>query len=197
MKVFILSFLLLSISASATDQFYGCGNSVVKSRHLKANKIINRVVKLIKNKDYSYHLEKGLKDYFDLSLTSAKDTNLILKVFETIKKVASKANTTKYRCQQESLGFWCMADVLAIVPPPKTKIYLCPGFFNRLSSSKQVGTIIHEWFHRWGGGKINYITENYCFESSGLDSEDLIKNADQYMLFIYSVGTDGGYLECF
>jgi hypothetical protein len=178
-------------------QFEGCKNSVTKSRHNDAVKMIRNTAKLINDKKFKGHIEQALKKYFRLSIYKKEDTKLILKVFQNITNVAAQSWKTNYSCHQKSTGLWCMANQLAIVPPVSSTVHLCPKFYNKLNKEKQIGTIIHEWFHRWGKSEINYLPEDYCYESKELDPEELIQNADQYMLFIYYVGTNATILKCF
>ena len=195
-KLVIILLMLLSFNTLANNKFLGCSNTEVKSHHTDATRIINNTVNSINNSS-NYFIEKALNKYFNLSPSVVADQDLIKKVFKNIKRVALGAESTNYSCHKSINTIWCIADQLAIVPPPKDTVYLCPAFFNNLNKRKQIGTIIHEWFHRWGKSSINYFPESYCYESSDLSSAELVRNADQYMLFIYYVGTNGGYLECF
>lgn len=190
-------FLSSNFGVIAGEQFKKCDGTRAAEHHHNAIEIFSNVAMLIQSNKLNDHVKKGLRVYFKLSHDVAEDKELIEIVFENIKRVALNAKKTKYNCHTKRSGVWCIGNQLAIVPPPKTRVHLCPAFFNYLSRRQQIGTIIHEWFHRWGKRRINYLPENYCHQSSGLESKELIRNADQYMLFLYYVGTNGGYLECF
>lgn len=197
-KITIIVFLVFNTYfAFANDKFDTCENTLVDKHHAKSVKILNNTVILTKKKILNQHIVEGLKEYFKLSVDDKKDQELIKKVFSNIKTIAANAKTTNYTCYDGRIGFWCLADQLAIVPPPKTRVYLCPKYFKLSTVTKQIGTIIHEWFHRWGKSQIDYLPERYCYESKNLSSEKLIRSADQYMLFVYYVGSLGNKLACF
>jgi len=117
-------------------------------------------------------------------------------VRQVISSQVSEVAATKYECHNEKVGFWCIGNPLAIVPPPKTKIHLCRSFFD-LSSKQQTGALLHEWQHRWGGRHIDYLPETYCWESQKLTPKQRIRQADAYMQFMYYLANDGLELDCF
>ena len=106
-----------------------------------------------------------------------------------INEVFEKANKTKYKCHSDNKSLWCNQSVGAKVPPPKNRIHICPNFFERWNEDQQVGTILHEMFHLWSGPDVDYISEKYCWQIDINEEkpENLIKIADQYMLFIWNL----------
>jgi hypothetical protein len=70
-------------------------------------------------------------------------------------------------------------------------------YFKLAHDGNRVATIIHEWFHRWSNFKVNYLPEKYCYQANDLPASKLINNADQYLLFLYSLGQNGRPVECF
>lgn len=191
MRILVLS-LLFSMSALAQGQFLNCNGTEVPLLHEAAVRLISNTQHEIQ-KNHSPLLGQGLKKYFGINSISSP---LVATVYANIKKVAKNAAETVYKCHTEERGLWCRPNIRAIVPPPKDKVHLCPGYFE-FWRRERTATLLHEWFHRWGGGSINYLPETYCYESSGLAPEKLIRNSDQYMLFIYFVGTGGEILPCF
>jgi hypothetical protein len=139
--------------------------------------------------------EKALQKYFKLSIEVKEDQAMVETVIANIKKISDNVSSAKYKVHNEESS-WCILNKLAVVPPPKKVIHLCPAFFE-LTETQKTATIIHEWFHLWGRGKINYIFEKYCFESKDLNSKELIRNADQYMFLMFFLGTNGASLRCF
>lgn len=195
MRTLFLAFFFSLSSAYAQGQFLSCGDSRIPALHDAAVGLINNTSFTIDRGDRDI-LERGLREYFKLSLDNEADKGLIAKVFANIQKVSKNANATVYKCHIERTGLWCRKNIIAIVPPPKDKVHLCPSFFITGSSEYKVGVVIHEWFHRWGGKAINYLPERYCYQTDGLPASQLIQNADQYMLFIHFIGTGGERLGC-
>jgi hypothetical protein len=192
-KVFaIMTFV--TIFANVADASY---NVDVETLHSRAVEIFRNANYQIQNNRSNDLIKNGLRNYFTLSMENASDSRMIDTIFSNIQSISHHINETKYKVYSHKKGLWCITNPLAIVPPPKNKVHLCPSFFSSLNRNQQIGTIIHEWFHLWGGNKINYIPEKYCYESVSLGPGRLIRNADQYMLFIFSVGTNGEYLPCF
>ncbi len=67
----------------------------------------------------------------------------------------------------------------------------------RITETQKVGVILHQWFHAWGGKKILRAKEKLCRNADDLSANALVKEADQYMQFIYFVGSKGTVLSCF
>ena len=188
--------LLLFLNVSfAADKYINCSNTPVRNYHNKAVLLLKNASRLIKVSPYSKSVRHNLKKYFKLDVLEPNDLRLVNRVFNNVHTVSRDASKSVYKCKPQSNYFWCMTEPLAIVPPPKTRIYLCPKFF-KLSDKKKVGVTIHEMFHMWGGFNINYLPETYCYDRQSLSRESLVRQADQYMLFVMSLDAKSK-LECF
>lgn len=196
MKASLIFALLFSLNCLSSSQFKNCSSEIVKN-HKEANQIIKSALDRLTSRSDIKDIEYAFGKYFKLSLLKAKDTSLIKKVISNIKRIAKSSSKTNYTCHKADFSIWCSTSPLAIVPPPKSRVHLCNGYFTKINKRQQVGTIIHEWFHLWGGSNINYLPETYCSDSANLKSSSLIRNSDQYMLFIYHLGKKGKYLGCF
>ena len=143
-------------------------------------------------------LKEAYQTYFKLDVTTQKNAFEVARVKILIEKVAEKASTSKFVCGGISNNLFCKItnQPYAGVPPGRGLIHLCGPFFKE-SIKYQAATMIHEMFHQFGGHHINYLDETYCKDSEGLKSKELIRNPDQYMLFIGHLGNLGKAPDCF
>ena len=188
----LLLFLNLSFAA---DKYINCSKTPVQNYHNKAVSLLKNASKLIKASPYSKKIRHSLKKYFKVDILKPSDFELAVKVFNNIHIVSKHSSKSLYKCKPQKNYFWCLTDPLALVPPPKTRIYLCPRFF-KLSKKQKIGVTIHEMFHMWGGFRINYLPETYCYDRQGLSKDSLVRQADQYMLFVMNLDAKSK-LECF
>ena len=195
-KIYFIFTLLISLNSFSSSQFKNCSSDIVKN-HNDANRIIKSALKRLTSRTDIKDIEYAFNKHFRLSLLKAKDTVLIKKVISNIKRIAKGSAKTNYTCHKKDFSIWCSTSPLAIVPPPKSRVHLCNGYFSKLTTRQQVGTMIHEWFHMWGGSNINYLPETYCSDNAQSTSSQLVRNSDQYMLFIYHLGQKNDYLACF
>ncbi len=140
-------------------------------------------------------VQYGLKRFFKVDVSNPKQQKIINKIFRVINHFYRRVSKTRFQCARK-IGPWCDVGILAIVPPPMNRIYLCPSFFNR-DLATQVGTVIHEWGHQFGfilG--LGYINETYCWEGKEMSAKQLARQPDSYMQMIYWLGS-GQDLGCF
>jgi hypothetical protein len=160
---------------------------------LKVAKALNRPLSVLKNDEL---MIEAFSNYFKIDLRNDSHGAELNKVISNINTFAAKADSTIYRCNVKKSLYCGMGKHLAIVPPPKVRVHLCPSYF-RLKPEQQVGTIIHEWGHRWGRNQFDYIDETYCHQTNRLERAQLIRQPDMYMLFSMFVARDGVKLNCF
>lgn len=167
----------------------------VDSYHNNALELIQQTKKKIlkPNATDKAYIAMAFKNFFKLGSSLYSDQVLKQVVYANIMQVAANADRTQYKCYNENKGLWCVAGQYAIVPPPKTKVHLCSAFEESLNDRQKVLTIIHEWFHLWGKNKIDYFPETYWNESADSKPEELVRMADQHMLFIHYVATMGAW----
>jgi len=183
--------------SSSGEQFEDCSTGLKEAQnaHQEAVKIVGKANTML-TKKANDTVKAAYWRYFGIDISDPSMKDYIKHVKEMISAQAKKVSATKYECHDGRVGFWCIGDPLAIVPPPKTKIHLCPSFFKQ-SSRLQTGTLLHEWQHRWGGRHIDYLPETYCWEIKKLTPKKRIRQADAYMQFMYYLANDGLELECF
>lgn len=171
---------------------------LLKDTHSFAFSLVKNTHDTIVNNPFDDKIVEGLKKYFNIDL-SRHVLNYDSKiVFLNISNILKRAENTEYSCSKDKKSFYCPKGVAAITTPFKHVIHLCDLYFKTLGFEHQAATLIHEWFHAWGGNKINYWPEKYCYQLKKVTkTEILLRNSDQYMLFIYYVGTNGKSLKCF
>ena len=141
----------------------------------------------------------GFKKYFNVDYHSPNDQKYVQNVTGMMARIWSNVSRLKYRCGQNYRPY-CQDGILALVPP-LSRVQICPSYFNR-PFEKQVGTLIHEWGHRWGSFRfgqfrLKYISEKYCTETAGAGPDVLTVQPDSYMLFTYYLATNGKGINCF
>lgn len=197
---FYLIFNICNINL-AHSQNINSGDCVGDARifftHLKALELTTRTSDVILKDSSNAHLVQGLKQFFKLELSNSEHTSFINSVFDNVNRLAQKAHKTGYYCDKEFESNYCSKNNLATSRYFKKRVYLCPGYFSRLSELQKVGVILHHWLHLWGYKNIAHRKEKFCHESFDLEAKSLIKQPDQYMQFIYYVGSKGKVLECF
>ncbi len=134
--------------------------------------------------------------YFKINVFDPSQATYINKVVSNLGMLAKNAERTIYRCNIKNSIYCYFGSILAMVPPPKVRVHLCPSYFDR-PFDKQVGTLIHEWGHRWGKGNFDYLNETYCYDSADLPTKKLIRQPDNYMLFVIEIARDGRGIGCF
>jgi hypothetical protein len=161
--------------------------------HTTAKSYIDKAHQIIQNNDDAL-ISAGLKKYFNVDYHAASDQKNVAFIKNIMNRLWSKVGKVKYKCASDA-GLYCSPGILALVPP-LSRIQVCPSYFNR-TFDKQVGTLIHEWGHRWGFFRLKYVFEKYCTETSGAAASVLIKQPDSYMLFTYFLATNGVGINCF
>lgn len=199
MKKTLLIFLLSSAPAFAlnaikcsSEEFatLDLANTTAKSYMEKAHQLLASNDPLVVS---------GFKKYFNVDYHSAGDQRHVENVKGMMNRIWSNLSRVTYRCGKDYKPY-CQPGILALVPP-LSRIQICPSYFNR-DFEKQVGTLIHEWGHRWGSFRyghfrLKYIFEKYCTETSGASADVLTHQPDSYMLFTYYLATDGKGISCF
>lgn len=171
------------------DQFRHCQGEKVKNLHQEALELTkNAYQKLQSYGLFSADISHAFKKYFRLDVFDVNDEIRIKRVVYNLSRVAQNAKKTNYTCHEHNRGLWCLKkNVVAIVPPPKKVVYFCPIFFKQRVKD-QVETVIHEWFHRWGGNRIDYLPETYWYQvTKNTPISTLVRSSDQYVLFIRSL----------
>ncbi len=195
MKIIFFFFLVYSTQLMALDT-KGCNSeefATLDLAHQTAKSYIEKAHQVLQNNDVVL-ITAGLKKYFNVDYHSASDQQNVSFIKETMRRLWANVGRVKYNCASDS-GLYCSPGILALVPP-LSRIQVCPSYFSR-SFEKQVGTLIHEWGHRWGFFRLKYIFEKYCTETSGAAASVLIKQPDSYMLFTYFLATNGVGITCF
>ena len=194
-KTFILFFLVLSSQAFALDATKCTSEefSTLGSAHELAKSYIEKAHEILE-KDKSPLIALGFKKYFNVDYHSADHEKYVNKVKGMMFRLWDNVGRVRYKCASNS-GLYCSPGILALVPP-LSRIQVCPSYFSR-NFEKQVGTLIHEWGHRWGFFRLKYIFEKYCDETVGADASVLTLQPDSYMLFTYYLATDGRGIACF
>lgn len=173
------------------------GDAHVYFRHLKAYELIQMTEKSIKKIEPNLLVIKGLEKYFKLDFHDPKHTALIKKVFSRILKVAHKAHKTDYVCDYKNKSSVCEKNDYGGTKFLGKKVFLCSDYFTKISDVQQIAVILHQWIHAWGGCSVARFKEKSCADRETLNSKTLIKQPDQYMQFIYFVGSNGTELSCF
>lgn len=147
---------------------------------------------------FSPRIKKAFSQYFKIDITDQSQAHQIARVSSLIEKIAKKAKTSKFVCGGFSNQLFCSitSQPIAGVPPGRGLVHLCGSYFKK-TKEVRAATLIHEMFHQFGGVHINYLDETYCDKSGDLGRSELIRNADQYMLFIGQVGNFGKTPKCF
>lgn len=195
MKIISILFLVYSTQLFALNS-KGCNSeeyATLDLAHTTAKSYIEKAHQLLQQNN-SPLIASGMKKYFNINYTFASDQNNIKFVKEIMGRLWSNVNRVKYKCASDA-GLFCSQGVLAVVPP-LSRVQICPSYFHR-TFDKQVGTLIHEWGHRWGFFKLKYIFEKYCTETAGASADVLTKQPDSYMLFTYYLATNGVGINCF
>lgn len=194
--LFLLANLIFSGQSFALDNPSCIGDARIFYKHLRADELIQTTAKLINKEILHPNIITGLKKYFKLDTLDVNQHALIEKVFSNINKVNKKNTKANYRCDPENETRPCNATNYAGMQFIGKMIYLCPGYFTKLTDIQQVGVMLHQWFHAWGS-KIARSKEKSCRDTESQSADILVKQADQYMQFIYFVGSNGSFLECF
>lgn len=195
MKMLALCFLLFSAQAFALDA-KSCNSeeyATLDLAHKTAKSHIEKAHQVIQQNNDAL-ITAGLKKYFNVDYHSPNHQQHVIFIKNSMGRLWSNVNRVKYKCASNA-GLYCSVGVLAVVPP-LSRIQVCPSYFSR-TFDKQVGTLIHEWGHRWGFFKLKYIFEKYCTETAGASADVLIKQPDSYMLFTYFLATNGVGIGCF
>jgi len=195
MKITVLFFLLLSTNVFALNAKH-CSPQEFATLDLAHNMAKSYIEKSheILEKNESSLITSGLKKYFNVDYHSARDRKYVAQIKNIMSRLWRKVNRVKYKCASNR-GLYCSPGILALVPP-LSRIQVCPSYFTR-PFYKQVGTLIHEWGHRWGFFRLKYISEKYCHETVGAPASVLAYQPDSYMLFTYYLATDGQGIGCF
>jgi hypothetical protein len=173
-----------------------CGKletEVLQKSHREAYEQTQKALNLLQNLNDPLVM-KSFKIFFKLETQNPHDSKKIKRVLRVVKKYIKKAEKTVYKCGYDQ--GWCTTNPLAIVPPPKRRVYLCAPYFRR-NPIKQTATLVHEWGHRWGGIRMAYAFEKYCYEWDQFKSRQLVRQPDAYMLFISYLATNGVGIDCF
>ncbi len=208
-KYFNFLFLFLAIctniNALAEDDIQIMGESCIGDarvffKHLRADELIQATARLINKEIPNQNIITGLDRYFKLNPANVDHAELIKTVFANINKVSKKSTNANYRCDEENETSPCNDSNNAgtrMISIIGKKIFLCPGFFTRLSEVQKVGVILHQWFHAFARKEIARSKEKFCSSSGSHAADVLVRQADQYMQFIYFVGSNGSTLDCF
>lgn len=182
-------------SSEETDRFKDCKiETNVSEYHSKAYDLLAKSIKELQTNKNNPNIKSSLKTFFNVEPSNKKQLQIIL---SNMQMVGNNALNTKYKCHEDNKSLWCSDGNLAIVPPPKDRVHLCPAYFNKLTEEQKIATLLHEWFHKWCGREINYFPEKYCYQNdTHTKSNKLIKSADQYMLFIFNL-EGSKKLHCF
>lgn len=205
MKTISLAFVLLSVQLFITQSSFavpsvGCSSDEYNTLSTAHDTARNYVIKAhqILTAGNSPLIAEGFKKYFNLDYYTGNQTQ-VKNVKEMMNRLYSNVDRVSYRCAKDYRPL-CQPGILAIVPLP-ARVNVCPSYFNR-DFEKQVGTLIHEWGHRWGSFRygqfrLKWIAEKYCTETAGASPSVLIHQPDSYMLFTYFLATDGKGIRCF
>lgn len=196
----LLQFLIFSTAPAHALDAIKCSSedfATLDLAHTTAKSHIEKAHQMLSSNDPL--IVSGFKKYFNIDFNSPAHQKHIQNVKEMMGRIWSNVNRVKYRCGQFYKPY-CQPGILALVPP-LSRIQICPGYFDR-TFEKQVGTLIHEWGHRWGSFRVGhfrlkYLFEKYCTETSGAKPEVLIHQPDSYMLFTYYLATNGKGIACF
>jgi hypothetical protein len=172
----------------------------VKVRHNQAIKILDEaaawVLSPIEELRKDQDIVKSFSDYFKIDIRNPNQEKMVSVVVAQVARLKQSARSIKYSCKSNNSSLWCVSDPYAIVPPPKSKIVLCPSYFD-LSPTYQIGVLLHEWCHFTGENHIDYLPENYCDKASEISTDKLVRSSDMYMLFLYSLADTQEPLPCF
>ena len=172
----------------------------MKARHHEALKILQNASDLLSKpiKEFSNDesVFNAFQKYFKINLNHPSSEFQVRQVLAMVERLKVNIKDVQYSCYEEKTSLWCVTNPFAIVPPPKSKIILCPSYFE-LSNKYQVGVMIHEWCHFTGKDHIDYLPEKYCDQASKLDTNTLTRSSDMYMLFLFELGSQEETLDCF
>jgi hypothetical protein len=173
------------------------GDSRIHFIHLRANELLQATKKQINQKVPTPAVVEGLRQFFKVELDNPDHQKYIKKIFKKINRMASKVHKTKYYCDEKNETLVCTKNNKSGSKIFGKKVYLCPGFFNPQEEIHKVGIMLHQWVHVWGKNIILPIFEKSCRDAANLQPKKLIRVPDQYMQFIYWIGTKGKFIGCF